>query len=859
MATVYLADDIKHGRQVALKVLRPELAATMGPERFFREIQVAARLQHPHILPLHDSGEADGFLFFVMPFVTGESLRERLDRVNELPVADVVRILTEVADALSYSHSQGVVHRDIKPDNVMLSGRHALVTDFGVAKAVSDAKSNSTVTTAGVALGTPTYMAPEQAAADPQLDHRVDIYALGVMGYEMLAGRPPFTGMPPQQMLLAHVTTPPQPVRTHRPACPPELEAVIMRCLAKRAADRFQSAEEIVQAIEPLSVSSGGITPTQTRPTPAVVTEPVVPVRRSRAPVYAAIAAVVAASIAAVAWISSKDGDASGTQAYERVQLTASGRVNAPSLSPDGQRFAFGERACNDEGQCTIDLRIQDVNGAGGTTLLSGMGALQLTEWSKDGRWLAFLGSVNGRWGQYFIPSLGGQPRFVGCCAMTMSTDGRSAVLIGPPAESDSVQVARWFNIEDGAQRDSLAFAPSEEVFLGIFEIDGSTNVVTLGVGYGHRLLLIDRKGVVLDSLPPPDGRIFAPPIRTVEGGLIVSILNEPNGELDIVRLSVGERFGDQTPLARRLRVSGPSHVSHSGDVLVMDGSPEFSLWALERPSIESNTFTARRVAQSTAGLTGSIMPSGDTLLVSQSRPTDPRVADFSLVPFAGAGSRILGPQQLIVDWDFEQEGRGLLLGKLSGRRLEMLRLDLNTNQSTPLITVPGDRLATESVAGGGFVQAGVLNQVAAHRLPNRADTVFTIPGVSTIAALEPSPDGREVAVAGWDAVGQRMVFSRLALADGKVAEIWRMPAEGFDAITWLPDNTLLFSIGETQWTNAWYRLPVSGGPPRRQDIQLSNDASHRFARSGLRGVARERILRADVFLLRGLNVLSGR
>ncbi len=160
MATVYLAEDLKHHRQVAVKVLRPELAAVLGPERFLREIEIAAQLQHPHILPLHDSGEADGFLYYVMPYVKGESLRERLAQHGELPIADAVKILREVVDALAHAHEQGVVHRDIKPDNVMLSGRHALVTDFGVAKAVSEATGRAQLTTAGVALGTPSYMAP---------------------------------------------------------------------------------------------------------------------------------------------------------------------------------------------------------------------------------------------------------------------------------------------------------------------------------------------------------------------------------------------------------------------------------------------------------------------------------------------------------------------------------------------------------------------------------------------------------------------------------------------------------------------------------------------------------------------------
>jgi tetratricopeptide (TPR) repeat protein/tRNA A-37 threonylcarbamoyl transferase component Bud32 len=270
MATVYLAEDVKHRRKVAVKVLRPELAATLGPDRFSREIEIAAQLQHPHILPLLDSGEAGGFLYFVMPFVEGESLRERLARHGELPIPEAIRILVEVADALAHAHRRGVVHRDMKPDNVMLSERHALVTDFGVAKAVSEATGRQMLTTAGVALGTPAYMAPEQAAADPNVDHRADIYAVGVMAYELISGRPPFTGMSSQEILAAHVTQAPQSLSARRPACPPALAAVVMKCIEKRPADRWQTAEALLAQLEPLATPSGGMTPTQTQPTMAV-------------------------------------------------------------------------------------------------------------------------------------------------------------------------------------------------------------------------------------------------------------------------------------------------------------------------------------------------------------------------------------------------------------------------------------------------------------------------------------------------------------------------------------------------------------------------------------------------------------
>src|SRR5881398_3203965 len=266
MATVYLAFDLKHHRKVAVKVLRPELAAALGADRFTREIETAAQFQHPHVLPLLDSGEASGFLYYVMPYVEGESLRDRLAQHGELPIHDAVKILVEITDSLAYAHAHGVVHRDIKPDNVLLSSRHALVTDFGVAKALSEATGRQQLTTAGIALGTPAYMAPEQAAADPHLDQRVDIYAVGALAYELLTGRPPFIGLTPQEVLAAQVTQAPDPVQHHRPGVPLVLSQVVMQCLAKRAADRWQTAEELLAQLEPLATPGGGTTPTAAQP-----------------------------------------------------------------------------------------------------------------------------------------------------------------------------------------------------------------------------------------------------------------------------------------------------------------------------------------------------------------------------------------------------------------------------------------------------------------------------------------------------------------------------------------------------------------------------------------------------------------
>ena len=270
MATVYLAQDLRHDRRVAVKVLRSDLAAALGPDRFLREVKIAANLQHPHVVPLYDSGQADDILYYVMPYIEGISLRQKLVREGELPIAEAVRILRDVADAMAYAHRHGVVHRDIKPENVMLAERHALVTDFGVAKAVSEATGRHTVTTAGVAVGTPNYMAPEQATADPHTDHRADIYAFGVLAYELLTGQPPFVGPTAQAVLAAHVTSAVEPVSSRRASVPPLLAALVMKCLEKRPADRWQSADDLIPELEAVLTPSGGMTPAETQAVAAV-------------------------------------------------------------------------------------------------------------------------------------------------------------------------------------------------------------------------------------------------------------------------------------------------------------------------------------------------------------------------------------------------------------------------------------------------------------------------------------------------------------------------------------------------------------------------------------------------------------
>ncbi len=258
MSRVFVGTEKALGRRVVIKVLPPELTAGVNRERFRREIQFAARLQHPHIVPLLTAGQAGDILYYTMPLVEGETLRARLDREKRLPAASVVSILQDVVDALAYAHGRGLIHRDIKPENILLQRNHALVTDFGVAKAISEALPGTAATTIGIAVGTPAYMAPEQLAADPAADHRIDLYAVGLLGYELLSGSSPFSGSSPQQTLARQMTERPTPPHLRRSDIPSDLSDLIMRCLEKAPEARWHSADELLAALARLRLTSGG-------------------------------------------------------------------------------------------------------------------------------------------------------------------------------------------------------------------------------------------------------------------------------------------------------------------------------------------------------------------------------------------------------------------------------------------------------------------------------------------------------------------------------------------------------------------------------------------------------------------------
>jgi eukaryotic-like serine/threonine-protein kinase len=343
MATVYLAQDIRHDRRVALKVLRPELAAVIGAERFLAEIKLTANLQHPHILPLFDSGEADSYLFYVMPFIQGETLRDRLTREKQLPVPEAIRIATEVAAALDYAHRHGVVHRDIKPENILLHDGSALVADFGIALAASKA-SGSRMTETGMSLGTPHYMSPEQAMGEREITARSDVYALGAVLYEMLSGDPPFTGSTAQAVVARVVTESPRSLTSQRHTIPRHVEAAVLTALEKLPADRFATASEFAEALQDKSYTTGAAT--------AAIPAAAAPAAGARAagrrpsPLTVAALAVAAIATAAALWGWLRPRPVPAVQRYS-VLLRANEGLRPTAIagnlgiSADGNRIAY--------------------------------------------------------------------------------------------------------------------------------------------------------------------------------------------------------------------------------------------------------------------------------------------------------------------------------------------------------------------------------------------------------------------------------------------------------------------------------------------------------------------------------------
>jgi serine/threonine-protein kinase len=443
MATVYLAEDLKHARKVAIKVLRPELAAALGPERFLREVEVTASLNHPHILPLLDSGEADGFLHYVMPYVEGETLRDRMNREGQLPLDDALQITREVAAALSYAHSHDVIHRDIKPENILLSAGEAVVADFGIARAIT-AAGGEHLTETGISVGTPVYMSPEQASGERKLDGRSDVYSLACVLYEMLAGEPPYTGPTAQAIVAKKLSEATPRVSVVRERVPSSVEAALDQALAKTPADRFTTAAQFADALREAAAAEVVSTAERSRPQPGG--------RHWRwrvgAPLLLAGAVTVAAAVLLLS--SSFERELQLTRTNIRPLTRAPEIEVEPTISPDGKEVVYTAGVGLD-----VHLYVRDLDLSGGRPIpltADRPGYQHIPRWTPDGRSIVFAEvSASGGVTSHLIPRFGGPTRKLGSSVIWGMHGDREVY-----TERDSVVVRS----RDGGEPTLVASAP---------------------------------------------------------------------------------------------------------------------------------------------------------------------------------------------------------------------------------------------------------------------------------------------------------------------------------------------------------------------------------------------------------------
>jgi hypothetical protein len=794
MATVYLARDVKHDRDVALKVLRPELAAVLGGERFLNEIRISARLDHPHILTLIDSGESDGFLWYVLPYVRGESLREKLDRDKQLGMEEALTITRQVASALDYAHRQGVVHRDIKPENILLQEGEAMLADFGIALAVKEAGGNR-LTETGLSLGTPQYMSPEQATGDRTLDARSDVYSLGAVLYEMLAGEPPVTGPTAQAMIAKLMTERPTRLRVLRDTVPEGIDTAVARALAKTPADRFTSAGEFARALEIRAEPVGGGAPRG---------------RPRGLGVALGVTGVAAVVVLGVLFATGKLGRRGPTFALrERTQLTVSGHVLTSTISPDGKQLAFFTKNCT-ETACTYAIEVQDVGGTTTHRILDRATAAYSLEWSPDRRNLIFNGTVSGHYGTYVVSALGGPPRYLTSGAATFWAGGDS-LLVGPPFQNaDSVFQVRVTSI-DGAGRDSIRVAGPGVGIAGISVSPGGRWIIPLVIQAGRGLWqVIDRSGKVADRVL----NSCTCPGRATTDALWVE--RAGSGSAAIVRMAIDAGSG-RIATRQDTLFSGTFNgftVTADGSALVIDdGTYEYSLWALDLADALQGRFPeGRRLLKTSTPINAQVSPDGARLLVSRTLPSSAGKNEvrLSTMPFGGGAETALTGQGAPEAW-FWLDSMSVAVSTQTPRGLHLAVRDIRSGAELRVLDLP-DSIITdfEPLADGWAWIPADGDRVIVQRA-GRTVNIAKPAWFGPIFNVSRDPAGPRILFSGWNAG----TFDTLGVAvvplDGGTPVTWAaMFAEGGGG-RFSSDGSILFNVRQTQESFALYRLRAPG------------------------------------------------
>ncbi len=798
MGVVFLAEDLRHRRRVALKVLHPEASAALGAQRFLREIQFAARLTHPHILPLLDSGDAEGQLFYTTPFLEGESLRGRLQRERQLPIEDALRIGREVADALAYAHGQGVLHRDIKPENILLCAGHAVVADFGIARALGGA--GDRLTSSGVVLGTPAYASPEQGAGTVALDPRSDQYSLGCVVYEMLAGQPPFSAPTVAGLVYQHLSLTPRAVTELRPTVPPGVADALARALAKNPADRFADAGRFADALE-LPAERGG--PTVGARAPAR--------RRSWLP-WIAVAAAVFALVAGAWWAWWRP------RAPEEVALTRitfdSGATLNPAISPDGKLIAYASDRGGDSG---LELWVQYVDARPARQITHDAAIDWQPSFSPDGARIAFRSERDGG-GIFLISTLGGEERRIADqgCYPRFSPDGTWIAYMQAPAYTGDHSRMFLVSPDGGPPR---AFQPDFRAYM----LPGSIGPIWSPDGrsllfYGQRVgqpesedwwvAPVDGAAVrtgalrALGAVAPvqfpclwlPSRVVFARGM-TFQGVNLYRVSIDPSGHR--VR-------GPAVPLT-----SGPGmkhYVSVSGDgrIVLSDMTWTVNLWTLDLDRASQLPIGApRKISAETAPKFGLSTSRDGTLLAYTTYfgtpdrlRTEERVRDL----VSGRETTVAtSSQSLTTSLDARLNADGSLISYVDAVGGQLASFVLRRGETTgrrmgesgPLQGFfPGDRQALARVG---------RSRLARLDLSSGAQTLLVDAAPGVIVSADLSPDGRFVAaVVGNPADGSERAYVIPLHADLTSRTDWVAAVGepfGPGTIRWAPDGSRIYFV----------------------------------------------------------------
>jgi serine/threonine-protein kinase len=758
MATVYLAEDLRHGRKVAIKVLRPELAAVIGADRFVREIRTIAALQHPHILGLIDSGEVNGTAYYVMPFVEGESLRDRLSREKQLPVPDAIRIAAEVAAALDYAHRHGVIHRDIKPENILLHDGSALVADFGIALAVSSA-GGSRMTETGMSLGTPHYMTPEQAMGEREITARSDVYALGVMTYEMLLGEPPFSGPTAQAIVAKVLTEAPRPLTPRRHSVPPAVEDAVLTALEKLPADRFGSAAEFAVALQ-----DG----TKARRKAAELHHPKIVGLRQRWLVGMGLVVLPLAAFL----LGRQSGKAPPAPLTfgQSIKVTWDPALEAlPAISPDGRSVAYASGT-----PARMRVFVRSVAGGRGIALTDDTTQVQShPRWSPDGSRVLFLQGG----GVFSVPASGGAEspevppgRTSPVVSAGWSPDGKSIgyvvedSLFVRDAKNGSRGIAGFFEpnaCQWSPDGEYIACASGNAISMMVGSLFGNqspSQIVTVRVTDGVIASITDSLSVNQSPIWSPDGRWLY-------------FVSNRFGPRDIFAAAMSG--GRRTRPAMRLTTGLNAHTIS----LAADGG-RLAFASLE---IESNAWSIPLPAHPPA------TASGETQLT------------FGV--------------QLVETADMSSDGRWLVYDSDLGGNADLYRMALPSGTPERLTTDSSDDFFPDISPDG--------REIAFHSWRGGSRDIYVLPlDGGPIQRVSSSP--RQEAVASWSPDGTRLTFADFTGRGGiwtakRVDGEWQPPVLRLDHGVWprwSPDGKFLSFSSHLIRGSIWM-MPADSGPPR--------------------------------------------